>query len=57
MAVIQCHRHRLILQAADVWNDAGSKADSYASTYAVEYALVQRPNGSWRIYRALVLGR
>lgn len=40
-----------------MWNDQGKRADSYASSYRVEYALVQRSNGSWRIYRALVLGR
>ncbi len=43
-------------EAADVWNDQGKRADSYHSTYKVEYSMVQRPNGSWRIARSLVLG-
>ncbi len=45
-----------VQEAADVWNDQGKKADSYHSTYKVEYSMVQASKGSWRIYRSLVLG-
>ena len=43
-------------EKADLWGENGKQVDSYASTYRVEYKLVQRPNGSWRIADALVLG-
>ena len=43
-------------ESAVLWGENGKQADSYSSTYRVEYTLVQRADNSWRISEALVLG-
>jgi ARC6-like, IMS domain len=44
-------------EQADLWGVNGKQADSYNSVYSIEYKMLQRPDGSWRISDALVLGQ
>ena len=43
-------------ESADLWGENGNQADSYSSTYRVEYTLMEGPRGGWRISEAVVLG-
>lgn len=43
-------------ESADLWGENGKQADSYSSTYRVEYTMTGAPEGGWRISEAVVLG-
>ena len=44
-------------ESAVLWGENGQQADSYDSSYRVEYTLTQRqPQDAWRISEAVVLG-
>lgn len=45
-----------VRESADLWGENGRQADSYSSTYRVEYTLTRQPQGGWRISEAVVLG-
>ena len=45
-----------LTERADLWGENGKRADSYSSTYRVEYTLTPGHDGGWRIAEALVLG-
>lgn len=43
-------------ESADLWGENGKQADSYSSTYRVEYTMTEAREGGWRISEAVVLG-
>ena len=47
----------MVDESADLWATSGKKADSYRSTYRVEYKVARGAAGGWRVASALVLGK